>query len=171
MGPRTCRRPRPAEPPPFGPYGDKHNAANYFMRRNRSPRRPRPLVAPPAPSPVGTTSSCTSIVVASSKKTGVSSDMGFAGSEALYGGHGWCAPPEGRSQSSLGPGKDMGEDWRRSKRYVGRVPYVIRDTPYPLTPQSGVQTSPASFLPESRGTHFQARRSTMFPPTRGSSAD
>lgn len=121
MGQRTCRRPRPAGPPPFGSYGDKDKAANYFMRRNRPARRPRPLVPPPAPSPVETTASCTSEVVASSARTGVLSDMRFVSSEVLYGHHERRAPPQGRSQSYLGPGKDMGKGWRRSKRYVGKV--------------------------------------------------
>lgn len=118
MGQRTCRRPRPAEPPPFGPHDEKEKAAYYLLRRNRGPRRPRPLVAPPVPSPVAdNTSSCTRIVVmASPAKTGVPSDTDFGSSEALYGDNGWRAPPEGRSQSCLGPGEDGGKYGKRSKR-------------------------------------------------------
>lgn len=118
MGQRTCRRPRPAEPPPFGPRDEKEKAAYYLLRRNRAPRRPRPLVAPPAPSPVAdNTSSCTSIVVVASPATaGVPSGIGVGSSEALNGDDGWRAPPEGRSQSCLGLGKDGGKDEKRSKR-------------------------------------------------------
>ena len=133
MGQRACqrrRRPRPAEPPPFGPYsnGEKEKAAYYEkMRRNHSPRRPRPLVGPPAPSPPENgvpaltdngppargkntppapaetaASSCTSIVVVSeAAEEAVPLDAGCAGSEALFGrAQGWRAAPGGRSQQS-----------------------------------------------------------------------
>ncbi|CAN0088791.1 unnamed protein product, partial [Ectocarpus sp. 13 AM-2016] len=48
MSRRTCRRPRPAEPPPFGDE-QEHNDHNSSAPLKRSPRRPRPPGDPPAP--------------------------------------------------------------------------------------------------------------------------
>lgn len=48
MSRRTCRRPRPAEPPSFRD-GQKQNDYNSSAPLKKSPRRPRPPGDPPAP--------------------------------------------------------------------------------------------------------------------------